>query len=69
MSLKIQYTIVAAIIIAACIWMIIRFVKMRKNQSCGCDKGELHSKQAKDPQACVGCALSDACKTKSTKKK
>lgn len=57
MSLKLQYTIVAVIILAALIWLVVRIVRMRNRNSCRC--GDEESK----PHACGGCALSDACKS------
>lgn len=54
MSLEVQYTLVAIIIIAACIWMLRSFWRMRRSKRC--DKGS-------DKSACAGCALSSTCKS------
>lgn len=57
MSLQIQYTIVAIILIAACVWILRSFLRMRRKNRChsdGCESTDA------DP-TCVGCGLADAC--------
>lgn len=48
LQLKIQYTIVGVIILAAIVWVAVRVYRTRRNRS-------------KLSSGCCGCALSDAC--------
>lgn len=60
MSLALQYTLVAAIVLGACIWMLFAIIRLHKRNSCA----------SKDENpSCGGCALSDACKSPKKEKK
>lgn len=41
-SLLIQYTIVAAILAGACIWILVKVIRLSKNKGTGCNGCSLH---------------------------
>ncbi len=59
MSLQLQYTIVAIILIAACLWMLRGILRLRsKKRNCNCDGSK---KRKESSPVCSGCGLADAC--------
>lgn len=59
MSLQLQYTIVAIILIAACLWMLRGILRMRRGKGgCNCEGSK---KEKKSSPSCARCGLADAC--------